>query len=100
MEVPRLGVKLELQPPAYAIAIATRDLSRVCDLHHGSQQCQIFNPLSEVRDRTCNLIVPSWILFHCATTGTLALLIFLEAITCRFPGESSPKTLVSDDPSK
>ena len=27
-------------------------LSRVCDLHHRSQQCHIFNPLSEVRDWT------------------------------------------------
>ena len=33
MEVPRLGVELELQPPAYARAIATRDLSCVCNLH-------------------------------------------------------------------
>ena len=32
MEVPRLGVKLELQLPAYATAMP--DLSRVCDLHH------------------------------------------------------------------
>ena len=34
MEVPRLGVELELQPPAYATAIATRDPSHVCDLHY------------------------------------------------------------------
>ena len=27
MEVPRLGVELELQPPAYTTAIATPDLS-------------------------------------------------------------------------
>ena len=37
MEVPRLGVKSELQLPAYATAIATPDPSRVCDLHHSSQ---------------------------------------------------------------
>ena len=36
MEVPRLGVQLELQPPAYTRAIAMRDSSRVCDLHHSS----------------------------------------------------------------
>ena len=50
MEVPRLGVQLELQPPAYATAIATKDPSRVCDLHHSSWQHWILNPLSEARD--------------------------------------------------
>ena len=50
MEVLRLGVKLELQLPAYAIATATRDLSNICDLCFSMQQCQILNPLSEARD--------------------------------------------------
>ena len=36
MEVPRLGVKLELQLPAYTTATAISDLSRVCDLRHSS----------------------------------------------------------------
>ena len=36
MEVPRLGVNLELQLPAYARATATQDPSCVCDLHHSS----------------------------------------------------------------
>ena len=49
MEVPKLGVKLELQLPAYTTATATPDLSRVCDLHHGSQQRRILNLLSEAR---------------------------------------------------
>ena len=40
MEVPRLGVESELQPPAYARAIATLDLSRICNLHHSSRQRQ------------------------------------------------------------
>ena len=40
------------------------------------QQHQILNPLSEARDRTCNLVVPSRIRFHCATTGTPLLTIF------------------------
>ena len=51
MEVPRLG--------AYTTATATPDLSRVCDLHHSSQQHWLLNPLSEARDRTRNLMVPS-----------------------------------------
>ena len=33
MEVPRLGVELELQLPAYTTATATWDLSFVCCLH-------------------------------------------------------------------
>ena len=49
-----------------AIATATRNLS---SLHHSSWQCQILNPLSEARDPTPNLMVPSWIRFRCATTG-------------------------------
>ena len=50
MEAPRLGVKLELQLPAYTAATATPDLSSICDLHHSSQQRWILNPLSKARD--------------------------------------------------
>ena len=52
MEVPRLGVKLELEPPVYTIATAVRDPSRICDLHHSSQQHWILNSLSKARART------------------------------------------------
>ena len=52
MEVPRLGVELELQLPAYAIATAAWGPSYLCDLYHSSWQRQIFNPLSEARDLT------------------------------------------------
>ena len=55
MEVPRLGVKWELQLLAYTTATETWDPSHVCDLHHSSQQCQIPNPLKEARDQTCIL---------------------------------------------
>ena len=51
-EVPRLGVESELKLLAYAIA--TPDLSQVCDPYRSSWQCQILNPLSEARDQTCN----------------------------------------------
>ena len=61
MEVPRPGVQSELQPPAYTRATATWDLSRICNLHHNSRQHRILNPLSEARDRTCNLMVSSLI---------------------------------------
>ena len=50
-----------------ATSLPTADPSRICDLHHSSQQRQILNPLSEARDRTCNLRFVN----HWATTGTL-----------------------------
>ena len=56
MEVPRLGTESELQLPTYTTATATPDLSRVCDLHCSSWQCQILNPLSKARDGTCILM--------------------------------------------
>jgi len=34
---------------AYTRAIATQDLSRVCNPHHSSWQCRIFNPLSKAQ---------------------------------------------------
>ena len=41
-----------------------------------SWQCQILNPLSEARDWTHNLMVPSQTLFCCTTTGTPVHFIF------------------------
>ena len=44
--VPGLRVELELQLPAYTTdtAIATPDLSRICDLNRSLWQCQILKP--------------------------------------------------------
>ena len=53
MEVPRLGVKLELQLPVYATATATADPSRIYDL----------NPMSEARNGTRNLMDTTLVLF-------------------------------------
>ena len=36
----------------HTTATAMPDPSRICDLHHSSQQCWILNPLSEARDGT------------------------------------------------
>ena len=47
MDVPRLGVELEL---AYATATAKADLGQVCDLDHSSRQCKILNLLGGARD--------------------------------------------------
>ena len=56
MELPRLGVKLELQLLAYATPTATPDPSCICNLHHSLQQCQSHNPLSQEKDQTCILV--------------------------------------------
>ena len=70
MEVPGLGVELELRLLAYATATAMPDLSWVCDLCRSSQQCQILNPVSEARHQTHMLMDTSWVCYHSATTGT------------------------------
>ena len=80
MEVPRLVVELEMQLLAYTTAASTPDLRHVCNLHHSSQQRWILNPLSEARDRTCNLMVPNQIRFRCATLGTPILLIYKSVL--------------------
>ena len=46
---PGKGLTWELQLPAYPTATAIQDLSYVCDLHHGSPQSWILDPLSEAR---------------------------------------------------
>ena len=60
-KIPRLGVKLELQLPAYTTATAMQDPSLVDGLHHSSRRRQIFNPLGEARDGTCILMDNSWV---------------------------------------
>ena len=91
MEVPRLGVKLELRLLAYttATAIATQDLSRICNLHQGSQQCQILHPLSEARDQTWVLTDATQIHFRCTTMGTPGL-----RFKCLFSPVSPPFALL------
>ena len=50
VEVPQLGVELQLQLLAYATATATPDLSHIFDLCCSLWPHQILNPLSEARD--------------------------------------------------
>ena len=61
MEIPELGVELELQLPVCTRATATPDPSRVCDLHHSSWQRWILNPLSRARDQTRVLVDTIWV---------------------------------------
>ena len=69
MEVPRPGVKLELQLPAYATVTAMADPSCVCHLPHISWECQILNPLSKARARTFILMDTSWIRYLLSHNG-------------------------------
>ena len=68
MEVPRLGVELELQMPAYATAIARGDPSCICKLQ-SSQQSWTPDPLSKAKDLTHVLMGAGWIHFCCAIMG-------------------------------
>ena len=76
MEVPRLGVQLELQLPVCTTATAMQDLSLACNLNRSPGQHQTLNTLSEAGDQTQNLLVPSQIYFPCATIGTPLYLLF------------------------
>ena len=70
MEVPRLGVQLELQLPVYTTATATQDLICVCDLHQSPRQCWVLNPLSGARDQTHIFMDTGCVHYCCPTTRT------------------------------
>ena len=48
----------------YTTVTATRDPTRIFNLHHSSRPHQILNPLNKARDRTCVLMDASQIRFH------------------------------------
>ena len=77
MEVPRPGVKSELQLSTSVTATARQDSSHICNLHHSSQQGWILEPLSEARDQLHVLMDISWVCFLGATLEFQALLNFL-----------------------
>ena len=77
MEVPRLVSTLQLQLQAYntlhysyTTFISHYTTGTAAGLHHSSQQCQILNPLSKARDRTCVLMDTSQVCYHSGTIGT------------------------------
>ena len=68
MEVPRLeGLIRAIAADLYQSHSNARSKPH---LQPTPQQCWILNSLSEVRDQTCNLMVPSLIRFLCTTMGT------------------------------
>ena len=85
-EVPRLGVKLELQLPTNLTATAMQDLSHVCNWQHSSWLHEILNPLNKARDRTPNLVdtdVPRCSsCTHWATMGTPQFYILMLSKKC------------------
>ena len=81
MEVPRLGVESGL---AYTTATATPDLSHICDLHCSSWQPRILNPLSNVRNPTCILMVTSRVCYCWALTGTPIEVLFRKNVREEF----------------
>ena len=71
MEVPRLRVQSELQLPA------TRDPSRVCDLHQNLRQCGIFKTyLARLEIEPASSWILGGFVIHWATTGTTNVLIW------------------------
>ena len=84
MELPRLGVQLELQLLVCTVATGTPDPIRICNLHHNSWHRQILNPLSKARDQTCVLRDTSQIRFHWAMMQTPILIfqILKHCILC------------------
>ena len=92
MEIPRLGVKLELQLLAHITA--TPVSSHVCNLHHSSQERCILNSLSGARDGTHILMDTSQIhycLSHNRNSDAFLVVIyplvkFLDHEVCRYAG--------------
>ena len=76
MQVPRLGVELELWLLAYATATSTPDPSHLYNLHHSSLQHWILNPLSGARDWTCVHMDTSQIRFCWAIMGSIFVILF------------------------
>ena len=63
MEVPRIGLGLELQLPAYTTATATLGLGCIRNLHYSSQ-LRILNALSKTRDFTFVLVDTNQVHYH------------------------------------
>ena len=75
MEVPRLGVKSELQLPAYTTATAIQDWSHGYDLHCSSCQCRILTHWAGPGIEPTS----SWTLVGFITTKPLQILLVMIA---------------------
>ena len=77
MEVPGLGVELELQLPTHATATTTAmpDPSHIDSLHYSSWQHQILNPPSRIESMS------SWILAGFVTAEPLEWELLVKLLT-------------------
>ena len=82
MEVLGLGVKSEMQLPAYTTATAMPDPRCICDLCCRLWQCQILNPLSEARDQNDMLMDTSQVLNQLSHSGNSRFLYLLSQLKC------------------
>ena len=64
IEIPRLGVEMELQLPAYTTVTAMPDPSHIYKLHQSTQQCWILNPLNGATDQMHVFMDSSQVLYH------------------------------------
>ena len=92
MELPRLGVDLDLQLPPYTTATARPDLNRTCNLCWSLQQCQILNPLSEAMvwthilmdtSQVCKLLRHNGNSQALRSTHPTFLVVFAPPLPCR-----------------
>ena len=99
MEVPRLGVKAELQLPACTTATATPDPSHICDPRCSLRQCQILNPLSEARNGSHILLDTNQVLHPLSHNGnSLNRLFFKAAVGSQQNGAESTEDPYSPVP--
>ena len=84
MEVPRLGVEMELQLPAYTTVTAMPDPSHIYKLHQSTQQCWILNPLNGATDQMHVFMDSSQVLYHWATMGTPSYSHFIFGFLASF----------------
>ena len=70
LEISKLGVQLEMYPPAYTTATTPPDPSGIFNLYHSSCKCWVLNPLRGVLDGTRVLMYTSQVCFHWAMMGT------------------------------
>jgi len=85
MEVPRLGVELELEPLTYTIATAIWDLSCVCNLYHSSWQHRILNPPSKPRIKPMSSWMPIRFSNLWATIWTPHYIVYIQVHFCVWP---------------
>ena len=74
MEVPGLGVPLELQPLAYTTVTTISDPSRICHLHHNAT----LTPTEQGQGLNLHPHGTSRVRFHCTTTETPKPALYLQ----------------------